>query len=446
MEEYEGLLGKILRSFSRQEGLDDLLKMSEHRDGYKRENAVRRLGMLGNPIAIPQLLIRVNDWVPQVRSAAMESLLKLLKNENAHAFIYSLPTLYHLENCGRSDHNQLIASVINWLLKPENVSHIKAAIKNEDPYIARIAVKLCIENDLLDQLSFISTCISHSDVIIRKIASRLLFDLPKESLELLLPKAIQDPFMPIRREAFKIYIKVFPEQSMEIAFRLLFDKHNAIREIAITELLKNNTDVELIFTDILSSSSQRVLKVRFAILGLAYLNSKKSISIVEKYVNNSLPRVKTASLQALAKLLGENVRPYLLVGLKDKSPHVTKVSSSLLKKLRLQTSIDELLTIINSTDYPHTLTVCLTNARIMNKWDHLILILSLWKETKECNYSDFIDAELMKWDANFNRTSSQPTNSQKTQIWEQYHKCLSLLDKKRRGLLEFTVKEFKINP
>jgi hypothetical protein len=56
MEEDKGLLKRILGSFSRQEELDDLLIMSEHRNGFKREQAVRRLGSLGNPAAIPKLI------------------------------------------------------------------------------------------------------------------------------------------------------------------------------------------------------------------------------------------------------------------------------------------------------------------------------------------------------------------------------------------------------
>ena len=42
-------------------GLEDLLAMSSHASGFKRENAVRRLGMLGNPMAIPYLMVRAND-------------------------------------------------------------------------------------------------------------------------------------------------------------------------------------------------------------------------------------------------------------------------------------------------------------------------------------------------------------------------------------------------
>ncbi|MBQ4850721.1 hypothetical protein [Pseudoalteromonas sp. MMG012] len=43
--------------------VEELIQLSNHRDGYKRENAAAKLGYLGDPIAIPSLLLRVNDWV-----------------------------------------------------------------------------------------------------------------------------------------------------------------------------------------------------------------------------------------------------------------------------------------------------------------------------------------------------------------------------------------------
>ena len=48
-KENKNLLERLLRTFMvmKQEGLDDLLSMTEHWNGYERENAVRRLGMLG---------------------------------------------------------------------------------------------------------------------------------------------------------------------------------------------------------------------------------------------------------------------------------------------------------------------------------------------------------------------------------------------------------------
>jgi HEAT repeat protein len=447
MEEDKGLLKRILGSFSRQEELDDLLIMSEHRNGFKREQAVHRLGSLGNPAAIPKLLIRVNDWVPQVRSAAKEALEKLLRDENAQAFTYYLPVLYHLESCGRGDHNQLIANVIRLLLKPKNVAHITAAIKNNNPHIARIAIKICIDHAIIDKQSIVSECLNHRDVVVRSMASSLLRDLSGEALEFALQKAIQDPFMPIRREAFQIYLKALPENGMDIARQFLFDKQDSIREIAIAQLLKINTDVKGIFAHILSSLDQSALKIRCALLGMAHLDAKESISAVHGYTCYPLPTVRKASLQALAKLDGKNARSYLLAGLKDESPAVAKESRTLLAKLGLQPSIDELLNTINEANYPHTTPVCLASARLINKWDQLIFLLRLYQRlvSYDSSNAEILDSELVKWDIDFNRTSSQPTSAQEKQIKERYHQCRPLLSERTHRLLEFTVSVLKID-
>ena len=204
MEESPSLITHLLRTLVRQEGLDDLLAMSEHANGYQRENAVRRLGVLGNSLAIPKLLVRTNDWVPQVRSAARDALSRLLKKENAQAFIDCLPELHHLERCSRSDHRELIASVTQFLLLPENVDYVRLAITNHAPYIARTALRMCIDHDLIPKAHVVSQCLSHPDVIVRDMAATLFRDLSEDSLRPILRKAIRDPFMPVRREAFQI--------------------------------------------------------------------------------------------------------------------------------------------------------------------------------------------------------------------------------------------------
>lgn len=47
-------------------------------DGYAREEAIRRLGALGHRRAVPFLMLRLGDWVPQVRDAARSELERLL--------------------------------------------------------------------------------------------------------------------------------------------------------------------------------------------------------------------------------------------------------------------------------------------------------------------------------------------------------------------------------
>lgn len=444
MEKDERLLNKIQNCFAQQEGLDDLLRMSEHWDGYKRENAVRRLGMLGNPIAIPSLLVRANDWVPQVRDAAMDALRMLMLDENAQAFIYSLPALFHLANCRRSDHGRLIANVVRFLLQPENVALVKAAIDSDDKYVARLCVRLCIDHSLIEGSLLVSRSLQHSDVVVRTMACGVLRDLSGEALESALQKAIQDPFMPIRREAFQMCLRTLPGKGPEIARRFVFDKHHSIRELAIMQLLKSGTDVEALFGEILSSSGHSALKVRCALLGVAHLGAKRSIPLVEKHVDDGLPGIRRAALQALAKLAGEDARAYLVAGLRDPSPGVARESVVLLRKITASPSVDDLLDVFDRAKFAHTLDVCVRCARLMNKWDRLLFLLTLGERLMSGDRGgvEMLSEELARWDVDFNRSSAQPSDTQKKAIWAKFRGCAFLLDEQRRRSIEFTVAGF----
>jgi HEAT repeat protein len=64
--------------FSSEEIIDKLLRLADSWDGYERERAVRRLGLIGDSNALPMLIKRANDWVPQVRDASYKALVNLL--------------------------------------------------------------------------------------------------------------------------------------------------------------------------------------------------------------------------------------------------------------------------------------------------------------------------------------------------------------------------------
>src|SRR5690348_1741050 len=115
MGDKQDLSNKLGSAILSQPGLEDLLATSSHGSGFKRENAVRRLGMLGNPIAIPYLIERVNDWVPQVREAARSALSRLIRAGNGEAFVESLPAIMHLQTCTRDDHTELMQAVEDFL-------------------------------------------------------------------------------------------------------------------------------------------------------------------------------------------------------------------------------------------------------------------------------------------------------------------------------------------
>jgi HEAT repeat protein len=445
MEENKNLLNRLLRSYHKQEGLDDLLLMAEHWNGFKRENAVRRLGMLGNPIAIPKLVARVNDWVPQVREAAREALLKLMIPKNAKAFAECLPDLFHLKTCGRDNHTRFITEVLAYLLKDENAESIREVALSLESNVARIAVRLCFEHSLLDRDELVRKCLSHPDVLVRNIAARHLRDISGKTLDDLLKVAIKDPFMPIRREAFQIYLKNSPQQEgMAIANTFLFDRHISIRELAITHLLKKGADVRSIYTSVISSSFEFISRKKFSIFGLAYLGCKEEIPSISQHVFNRSPSIRKSAIQALEKLMGEESKPLLVTTLDDPSPSVAKESSRLITKLKLKFNSNEIKEAIDIKGHSHTLVLAIDAMKKSNKWERLIFLLRVLGETSDSDSADkdAIQLGLVKWDADFNRSSNQPSNLQIQMINREYANCFHLLCEGRKRSIEFTLSGF----
>ena len=441
MEENRNLLKRLLRSFHKQEGLDDLLLMAEHWNGFKRENAVRRLGILGNPVAIPKLIIRANDWVPQVREAARKALVKLMIPKNSKAFAESLPDIFHLKVCGRDNHTRLIADALEYLLKDENAESIREAAFSLEPKVARIAVRLCFDHSLLGRDELVTKCLSHPDILVRSIAADHLRDISGETLDALLIIAIKDPFMPIRREAFQIYLKNSPEQGEVIANTFLFDRHISIRELAITHLLNKGYDVRGIYTTMILNDAQSISRKKYSILGLAYLGAKEKIPSISQHLDNESPGIRKSAIQALEKLMGEESKSLLVSAIDDPSPSVAKESSRLIMKLKLKFNSNDINEAINIQGHSHTLALATGAMKKSNKWERLIFLLKILGVTYDDNSpnKDVIQSELARWDADFNRSSSQPSDLQIKMINNEYSNCSHLLNEERRRSIEFTL-------
>src|SRR4051812_1010221 len=75
-----------------------------HYSGYVREAAIARAVELGGSSSLDSITKRVNDWVPEVRRAAMNALLTLLATVPAEHFVSIIPRLRGLMLATRTDH------------------------------------------------------------------------------------------------------------------------------------------------------------------------------------------------------------------------------------------------------------------------------------------------------------------------------------------------------
>jgi hypothetical protein len=90
-----------------------------HESGYIREEAVLRLAKSTGGTELLFLLIRLNDWVAEVREAARLAVGPRLSPPYAGSLVENLPLVARLGQAARADHNQVVEAVESLLKSAE---------------------------------------------------------------------------------------------------------------------------------------------------------------------------------------------------------------------------------------------------------------------------------------------------------------------------------------
>lgn len=404
------IISRLLGLFKVKANLDELLISCQNGDGIIREDAVKKLALQANPKAIPALIVRLNDWVPQIRSAAKDAILTLATSENTRDFIEHLPEIYHLRKCRRGNHEDIIRKINQCLLSKENRFYIVAGINNENRLIARICYALASAHGLLPAESLVETGLSNPDIIIRQQASILLEDLGPDTQAPLLATALKDKHMPIRRAALQLKLNLGQENHWIESY--LFDRHSAIREIAVNKLLTRDVNVLGIYQSALTCSSP--LKTQCAIWGIGFLSCENSLAVLIKLLNSPLPSIRKQTLCTLLSLRSSWLNAHIHTLLSDSSPVVGRKAASICYQLGIHLDAELLINIIKLSPYEHTQNIIFSMIKKINKWERLIFLLKIRSDIKppEAVEMQRMTAEIFHWNADFNKSGCQPTENQ----------------------------------
>lgn len=437
MTEVKSLVNRIKGLFSKQEGLEDLLRASENYDGYKRENAIRRLGVLGNPIALPEVLERINDWVPQVRDAAKFALRRLATSPNAMAYVECLPTLYRLRGRWRDNHAETISFVEMYLCSPENSAAVISGTASKDKAVSRYSALLCIEHRLLPLEGLVDMGLAHADVSVRLKAASLISELPESSRHQVFSGALRNTFMPVRRMAILHSIRVGISEAE--ACRHLFDNHPSVRSIVVSEY-KAWTQSPLVAYQQKINSAVRREKI-IAAWGVGEYGKPGDAEILRPLLTSKDVKLRRQAIASYAKLLEDDARSVVLGALKDPSPQVAAEAARICIRLRLKPGASELAGVLRESENQQRLTVCLSALERSGRWERLIFLLEAMN--MDADRTRLLEA-LNRWNQAFNLSYTQPTEVQVVAI--SHHLLaggLALSDQMTRDL-DFTLKPFGV--
>ncbi len=116
--------------------------LSFHWNGYLREEMFRRLGEVDDPLAVPFVLLRLNDWVPEVRAAAAGVVSGWLERAWLGPLAQNLPLVTRLKGRVRSRHDELVDEVERRLVEEEPPDALISACRSRDRWVRREAFAL----------------------------------------------------------------------------------------------------------------------------------------------------------------------------------------------------------------------------------------------------------------------------------------------------------------
>ncbi|MBL7647036.1 MAG: HEAT repeat domain-containing protein [Candidatus Hydrogenedentes bacterium] len=359
---------------SHKKRLDWLRTASEHWDGFIREEAVVELADLGGPEALALLLVRVNDWVPQVRAAAAAGLNPFVTVENAALWVEALPALRRLRGCRRANHAPLLERVEALLARPECAAALEQGLLSADSRIRRYCFLIrCSASDTWDE-SLWAYAFYTSDVVVHRRFEQSLAKSGCLALALL-RRLLGHHYAPLRRLALERLVEQYPDQSAEEFEARLFDRSSIVRRAAQRLHASQGHDPAAPYRRVLAQRDARGRPIRYALISLSELGDPGDWDLLVSYFRSTESALRLCALAGLCRLDAERAREFLLEALMDESPPVVRAAHRRLSRHRTRPLLEELELILEIAQDAHSVEAVLWLGRRLPKWDALILLL-----------------------------------------------------------------------
>ena len=391
--------------------------LSFHGNGYVREAALRMLARHNTGAELPFLLIRLNDWVPVVRSTARQSVNDRMTTSYARAFAANLSLLQRLSTWERTDHLTFLDSILEYLRKPECHTAVSELLSSRNTKTRRLSFALLAQPNSKDFAPLLRRALADQDPTIRLWSiKQARKHLPDGELRTFAETAIIDKYSGVRSQAAYVFAEQLDGDSDSTMASLVMDRASSLRSIGRYYLGKRiPTDFAVYYRDKLQSVTKEELAI--AIRGLGEVGTASDADQVKPFARHQDSKVRTAAIDALSKLDGDQCVDLFVDAIGGGPPQVSKAASLALTNRASLVNKERLWAMAGTTES------VLTRKRILDilfegsKWDGLIFAIASSNDPV-VEIATRARAHITRWMHQFNRSSIQPTPLQRERVLE----------------------------
>jgi HEAT repeat protein len=411
---------------------------SFHPGGFVRQAAVELLGSITTGAELAFLLLRVNDWVNNIRQVARHAVRARLVPDYAPHFIRNLDLVIRLERVSRVSQAALLEDILTLAKLPQQRDALTELIRAPSRFQRRLAYRLLLEAghaaaDLLRQ------ALSDTDPTIRSWAiDRGAGVLDGRERADLLVSALRDPVASVRSRALSNLYRHAPQLALHHARAALLDPSAVLRQQARFVLRQaGSNDFASAYRRMLDEQANTAVRYA-AILGLGETGTSADARLVTAHLTDPIPRIRRAALWALDRLAGAESIAVFMDALQDPSPRVSQQSARILPAYLLTVDPTSLRRLLRETTQPHTKRHALRLIAHLRKWDSVELLLEGLGDPVP-DIRERASAWLRSWVAGFNRSFSTLDSAQRVRLRALLDSRRHLLDPELRRELEFTI-------
>jgi len=398
-------------------------------NGFIRERAVHMMKDYDNTLSFA--ILRLNDWVSQVRSVAACVVDYRLSSLTVGELTNALPYADKVSRGNRVvDSGMHIKCIYAAITSPENKNELISGFASKNIRTRRICTNALLDAQIPRYDLALKRLTSESDPFLRARIFRRLME-EGQVMDDVVILILKDAYPICRLLAFMYICNNNQDTALQVAHDLLLDKSAKVREHARSYLKEKNIDIDY---RIFYKSHLTDYTVS-AIHGLGETGTDKDTSVVEKYLKANEAPIARAAMTAVMKLNGNVYISEITEFLTDSRVGIVKTARNLIIKT---TSINysRVVAIFHATPYENTKQKCFSIMLTDSKWQRLIYILDVLENGGE-KISETALLALHKWIWNYNRSFAVPSDVQSRRILEGIHRLENKLSTKMQQQLLF---------
>lgn len=354
--------------------ISELGKRSKDRDGRYREAALRELMSCYDGTELHYILLRLNDWVPQIHELALHSIESRLKLDYGMHFLSELEVLPGLWRSSRYDLSAIRQSIEEKIIQVESSNGLRIKLDSPKREVRQYAYQLWLVKNKLEALA---VCVSAKDIEIRTMAvQEALLMLNETEVRTYLDKWLNNKVSGVRLATLKwLLCKSSLDDKLDFARQALFDKSRVVRALARTAF----SDKE--WKEIYLKELKLESNVHSTLSALAESATKISFSTLEPFLHSECGKVRAAAYAMLFKNLVEDLpaeytlERYVALAFLDHSGRCSREANKVLQKNPRLLPLDYLWSVVANPTSSRARAIALAVIARNSKWSSLPYLL-----------------------------------------------------------------------